>query len=285
MNKNVGLLLEGGAMRSVFSAGVLDFFMDKKVEIPNILAVSAGAYAGMNYVSGQRGRVVDAIIEPLNTYKYMGVSTFLKKGTFFDMDYLFRQVPQNESPYHFDKMLDFDGRFITSTVNCVTGENIYHEKFRDKEEFLDIFQAANSMPLIAKTTKIDGYPMLDGGMVDAIPIGKALEEGWKKIIVVFTRNESYRKNPQSNAYSRAIKMVYRKYPKFIEVLEERSKRYNNSLDQIKELEQEGKAFVFRPSTVLVENSESNVGKLMEYYNHGYETAQEKYEEFQGFLAQ
>lgn len=270
-------------MRSIFSAGVLDFFMDKGIKIPNILAISAGAYAGMNYVSEQRGRAVEAIIKPLEEYKYMGPSTFLKKGTFFDMDYLFREVPQKKSPYHFDKMLDFKGRFITSTVNCVTGENVYHEKFKNEEDFLNIFQAANSLPLIAKITEIGGYPMLDGGMVDAIPIEKALEEGWEKIVVIFTRDASYRKKPRSNAYIRAIRIVYRKYPKFLELIKDRSKRYNDSLDRIAELEKEGRVFVFRPTTVTIENSESNVDKLMKYYQHGYETAQEKFEEFKKFL--
>ena len=98
-NGNVGIILEGGAMRSMFSAGILDFFLDQGIEIPNVLAVSAGAYAGMNYVSGQRGRVVDAVIKPLEEEKYLGIGTFLRRGTFFDMDFLFDEVPKKRSPF------------------------------------------------------------------------------------------------------------------------------------------------------------------------------------------
>ena len=104
MNKS-GIILEGGAMRSIFEAGVLDFFMDKGIDIPNVLAVSAGAYAGMNYVSGQRGRVVDAVIKPLEKEKYMGITTFFRKGTFFDMDYLFDVVPRSQAPFDFEAFI------------------------------------------------------------------------------------------------------------------------------------------------------------------------------------
>lgn len=283
MDEKAAIILEGGAMRSVFSAGVLDRLMEEGIQIPNVLAVSAGAYAGMNYVSGQKGRVVDALISPLKEYKYLGFSTFLKKGTFFDMDYLFKEVPRTKSPYNFQKLKDYTGRFMTSTVNMMTGETVYHEKFRDADEFFDICKAANSMPLIAKIADINGIPMLDGGMADAIPVTKALEEGWDKLLIVLTRDVTYRKKPSGSLYMSAIRLIYRKYPKFLELIEERSKRYNDSLDLIAELEKQGKAIVLRPTGITVGNSESDVDKLMKYYHHGYETASEKMEEMKTFL--
>lgn len=283
MDETTGLILEGGAMRSVFSAGVLDRLMEEGIQIPNVLAVSAGAYAGMNYVSGQKGRIVTAVIGPLKEYKYLGFRTFLKKGTFFDMDYLFKEVPRTRAPYDFRRMKEYKGRFMTSTVNMVTGENIYYEDFRDEEEFFQICQAANSMPLIARISNIDGAPMLDGGMADAIPVRKAIEEGWNKIVIVLTRDAAYRKKPKGNLYMTALKLVYRKYPKFIQLIEERALRYNEALDQIEELEKQGRVFVFRPTTLTVGNSESNVNTLMEYYHHGYETATERMEELKQFL--
>ena len=283
MDETTGLILEGGAMRSVFSAGVLDRLMEEGIQIPNVLAVSAGAYAGMNYVSGQKGRIVTAVIGPLKEYKYLGFRTFLKKGTFFDMDYLFKEVPRTRAPYDFRRLKEYKGRFMTSTVNMVTGENIYYEDFRDEEEFFQICQAANSMPLIARISNIDGAPMLDGGMADAIPVRKAIEEGWNKIVIVLTRDAAYRKKPKGNLYMTALKLVYRKYPKFIQLIEERALRYNEALDQIGELEKQGRAFVFRPTTITVGNSESNVNTLMKYYRHGYETATERMEELKKFL--
>ncbi|MDL2301652.1 patatin family protein [Lachnospiraceae bacterium OttesenSCG-928-D06] len=283
MSNKIGLILEGGAMRSVFSAGVLDFFLEKEIQVDNVLAVSAGAYAGMNYVSGQKGRILDAVILPLAQYKYMGLSTFLKKGTFFDMEYLFKEVPKKLAPFDFKEFKKFSGRFITSAVNCITGENIYYDDFTNEEEFFHICTAANSLPIIAKMVDVKGIPMLDGGMADAIPIAKALEENWEKIIVIFTRDSRYRKKTKKNLYTKLTYLIYRKYPNFLKNLDGRAKRYNDSIEKILELEKDGKAFVFRPTKYTVGNNESNVDKLLAYYEHGYESASERYEELKNFL--
>jgi predicted patatin/cPLA2 family phospholipase len=283
VNDSVGLILEGGAMRSIFSAGILDFFMEKGIEIPNVLAVSAGAYVGMNYASGQQGRCMKALVEPMKEYKYMGLGTFFKKGTFFDMDYLFYEVPKTRSQFDFEAFRNFKGRFITSTVDCSTGETVYHEKFCEEKAFYDTLKAANSMPLIAKVVNIDGKPMLDGGMADAIPINKALEEGWKKLIVVLTRDVSYRKREKATFDIRLTNWFYRKYPKFVDVLAGRAKRYNDAIDTIAKLEADGRAFVLRPTDIVVGNDESDVERLTAYYQHGYNSVKARYEELLKFL--
>lgn len=270
-----GLILEGGAMRSMFSAGVLDSFLDNEIEVPNVIAVSAGAYAGMNYVSGQRGRVLDAVIKPLETEKYMGFRTFLKKGTFFDMDLMFDEIPKWRVPFDFQAFSESAKKFITSTVNCLTGEAVYHDDFPDMDQFFRVCRAANSMPFIAKITEIGGMPMLDGGMADAIPVVRALEEGWKKIVVVMTRDKKYRKKQRH---------VYHKYPEFVHMVAGRAKKYNDSLDMLEQLEKEGKAFILRPGEGMkLENNESDVERLKEYYRHGYEVSEEKKEELRDFL--
>lgn len=283
MDQKSAIILEGGAMRSIFSAGVVDFLLEKGIKIPNVLAVSAGAYAGMNYVSGQIGRVLDAVINPLREYKYMGLSTFLKKGTFFDMDYLFDEIPFKKAPFDFEKFKESAMRFITSTVNCDTGETVYHEDYRDEKELFRICKAANSLPIIAKVTEIGGVPMLDGGMAEAIPIKKALEEGWEKILVVFTRDSAYRKKEGVTAYVRTVRFLYRRYPEFARIVEGRAKRYNDAIDAVAALEREGRAMVLRPTALTVGNKESNVEKLIAYYRHGYETAKAKYAELIKFF--
>ncbi len=283
MDQKSAIILEGGAMRSIFSAGVVDFLLEKGIKIPNVLAVSAGAYAGMNYVSEQIGRVLDAVINPLREYKYMGLSTFLKKGTFFDMDYLFDEIPFKKAPFDFEKFKESAMRFITSTVNCDTGETVYHEDYRDEKELFRICKAANSLPIIAKVTEIGGVPMLDGGMAEAIPIKKALEEGWEKILVVFTRDSAYRKKEGVTAYVRTVRFLYRKYPEFAKIVEGRAKRYNDAIAAVAKLEREGRAMVLRPTTLTVRNKESNVEKLTAYYRHGYETAKAKYAELIKFF--
>lgn len=278
----IGIVIEGGAMRSIYAAGILDYFLDQKIEIPNVLAVSAGAYAGMNYVSGQKGRVLDAVIKPLKEYKYLGIGTFFKKGTFFDMEYLFNEVPKKKAPFDFEAFLNSAKHFLISTTDCITGKCIYHDQFQNQDEFWKICKTANSLPFIAKITPINGVPMLDGGVADAIPVKKALEEGWDKLIVILTRKEDYRKKYRP-LYQFFVRRVYRKYPELVRVLEERADTYNQSLELVKRLEEEGKALVFRPTRIAVKNQESNVETLFRSYEHGYAQADQRHEEIESFL--
>ncbi len=280
--QKIGMLIEGGAMRSVFAAGILDFFLEKGIEIPNVLAVSAGAYAAMNYVSGQKGRLVDAVIRPLEKEKYMGTSTFLRKGTFFDMDYLFDVVPKKLAPFDFDAFKNSSKRFIINTTDCRTGKSIYHERFETEDEFWKICRAANSLPFISRVSRIGGIPMLDGGMADALPITRMLEEGWDKVVVILTRKSDYRKKYRF-FYMMMIRLIYHKYPEFVRTVAGRAKKYNGCLDEIGRMEKEGRALVFRPSKIAVNNNESNVDTLMRYYWHGYEEAMGREREICSFL--
>lgn len=270
-------------MRSMFSAGVLDFFLDNEIRIPNVMAVSAGAYAGMNYVSEQRGRVLEAVIQPLEKEKYMGLRTLLRKGTYFDMDLLFDEIPKKRVPFDFETFSGSARRFIISTVNCLTGEAVYFDQFQSEEEFFKICRAANSLPFIAKITLIDGIPMLDGGMADAIPLEKALEEGWKKLIVIVTRNADYRKKKRC-LYQAMLRLIYHRYPKFVELAAGRAEKYNRSVMMLEKLEREGKAFILRPEEqVKLMNHEADADKLRGYYQHGYEVARNRWDELQNFL--
>ena len=284
MSKKIGIILEGGAMRSVFTAGIMDFFMEKGIDIPNVIAVSAGAYAGMNYVSNQPGRINDSIIKPLETGKLLGVKTFFKTGNFFNMDELFDNIPKNECPFDFEAFISSGKRFITSTIGCRTGEPRYFDKFDNIDEFLQVLRVANSLPLLAKVGEIDGEPMMDGGMADAIPIDKAIEEGWDKIIVVFTRDASYRKSAKGDIYnSKLVKLLYRKYKGLLKAIDARPKKYNDSIELLNKLESEGKAFIYRPSGIKLSNNESNADKLREYYKAGYDHAVERFEDLKKFL--
>ena len=152
MKGKVGIILEGGAMRSIFTAGIMDFYLDKNIDIPNILAVSAGAYAGMNYVSGQRGRIIDSVVEPLRTEKLLGASVFFKTGDFFNMDLLFNRIPRYDCPFDFEAFKNSDKRFITSTIDCNTGDPVYFDKFDNFDDFLQIIRVGNSLPLLARVS-------------------------------------------------------------------------------------------------------------------------------------
>lgn len=284
MKGKVGMILEGGAMRGIFTAGIVDFFLDRNIEIPNVLAVSAGAYAGMNYVSGQKRRILTSVIEPMRKEKVLGASLFFKTGEFFNMDLLFDRVPRVDSPYDFDAMLNSGKRFITSTVDCNTGESVYFDKFKNFDEFLNVIRVGNSLPLLSKVGYIDGIPMMDGGMVDAIPVSKALEEGWDKIIVVLTRNASYRKSAKGDIYnSKIVKLFYHKYKGLLKAIDVRPKRYNESIETLLELEKQGKAFIYRPEGIVLTNNESDPDVLTHYHQVGYDIAANRYDELMEFL--
>lgn len=284
MQGKVGVILEGGAMRSIFTAGVMDYLLERDLNIPNVIAISAGAYAGMNYVSGQKGRILDAVVKPMETHKILGLGVFLKTGDFFNMDLLFNKIPKGECPFDFEAFKNSGKKFITSTINCETGEPTYFDEFKDIDEFLHICRVANSLPLLAKMGNINGIPMMDGGMADAIPLDKALEEGWDKIIVVFTREASYRKSPKGDIYnSNGVKRIYRKYKGLLSAIDKRPKKYNDTIERLNEMEKEGKAFVFRPEGIVLTNNESNPKVLRNYYKVGYEYAAKRYDELMEFL--
>ena len=271
-------------MRSIFTAGVMDFFLDKNIEMPNVLAVSAGAYAGMNYISRQKGRILTSVVDPMEHNKVLGPGVFMKTGEFFNMDLLFDRIPRIDDPFDFEAFKASGKRFITSAIDCITGELRYFDRFDSLDDFLKVVRVANSLPLLAKMGYIDDVPMMDGGMADAIPIRHAIEEGWKKIVVVFTREASYRKSAHGDIYnSRVVKWMYKKFPGLLKAIDARPATYNSSIELLNEMEQKGEAFVIRPEGVKLTNNESDPAVLRECYKAGYEQAASRYEELMDYL--
>lgn len=282
MKKNTGLLLEGGAMRSIFTAGVLDCFLDKEFFVPNVLTTSAGAYAGINYISKQKGRVLETNVKTLETKeKYIGLKTFFRTGNLFDMERLFDRFPNQLFPFDYEEFYSSDIHFSVSTTDCQKGEAVYYSEFRDNVQLMNIMKASCSLPLISKVVDVDGVPMMDGGMIDPIPIYKAVNDGWNKIIVVLTQKRNYRKSPNS-MYGGLIKLFYGKYPNFLNKLKERPARYNDAIETIARLEEEGRVLVISPNLQPVANNSTNIPKLIEFYRHGYELAEEKFEQIRAF---
>lgn len=284
MLQRTGLLIEGGAMRSIFAAGALDCFMEKKLEIPKVFTVSAGAYAGMNYISKQKGRIIKTNIDSFRKkeHRYIGLKTLLKTGSFFDMDLLFDKFPNETVPFDYDSFFSSDQKMIMSTANCETGEAIYYDKYKSGDELMQVCRASNSLPLLSPVVMIDDIPMLDGGMIDALPVEKALEEGVEKLIVILTRTKEYRKKDKS-LYMFFIEHFYKCFPNFVEVVKGRAARYNRALDEIEKMEEDGKAFVIRPKRKPVDNKETNPDKLLTCYTQGYEMAEACFHELLAFI--
>lgn len=267
---NTGLVLEGGGMRGVFTSGVLDYFMDHDIRFPYTIAVSAGACNGLSYISRQRGRAKFSNIDLLEKYHYIGVKHLLKKKNLLDADLLFGEFPEKILPYDYKTYFSSSERFVMVTTNCETGEANYLEEKDEKQRLLDICKASSSLPIVCPVTFVDGIPMLDGGIVDSIPLLHAMEEGFQKNIVVLTRNKGFRKETKDH---KVPSFIYRKYPKIREALSRRCFVYNQQLEMVERMEDEGKIIVIRPEKpMVVDRVETDVMKLTDLYNEGYACA-------------
>lgn len=265
---NLGLVLEGGGMRGVFTCGVLDYFMDNEIRFPYTIGVSAGACNGLSFMSRQRGRAKYSNIDMLEKYNYIGLKHYIRKRNIMDFDLLFHEFPDHIVPYDYDAYFASTDRFEMVTANCLTGEPNYFEEKEDKNRVIDIVKASSSLPIMCPIAYVDDIPMLDGGVVDSIPIERAMNQGYGKNIVVLTRNKGYRKEKKD---IKVPSFIYRKYPAMREALSNRNKLYNYQLDLIDKLEDEGLVMVIRPENpITVDRIEKDTGKLLDLYEEGYE---------------
>ena len=271
INNDTALVLEGGGMRGVFTCGVLDCFMYHQIRFPYTIGVSAGACNGLSYMSRQRGRAKYSNIDLLDKYNYIGLRHLLRKRNIMDFDLLFTEFPEHILPYDYDAYFSSPERYEMVTTNCLTGEANYFEEKSDKKRLIDIVRASSSLPFVCPITYVDEIPMLDGGIVDSIPLQRAMDEGYASHVVVLTRNKGYRKETKD---IRVPSFIYRKYPRIREALNNRSLCYNKQLEMVEALEKEGRVQVIRPlEPVNVDRIERNVNKLTTFYEEGYRCAE------------
>ncbi len=272
MNETTGLVLEGGGMRGVFTCGVLDFLMDHNIRFPYTIGVSAGACNGLSYLSHQRGRAKYSNIDLLEKYNYIGLKHLLRKRNIMDFDLLFTEFPEHILPYDYDTYFSSPEQYVMVTTNCLTGEANYFEERHDKKRLIDIARASSSLPFVCPIALVDNVPMLDGGIVDSIPLMHAIEEGFTQNVVVLTRNRGYRKEVKD---IKVPSFFYRKYPKLREALSRRCAVYNEQLEMVERMEDEGRIMVIRPlNPVNVDRIERDVKKLTVFYEEGYRCAEE-----------
>ena len=270
INEKTGLVLEGGGMRGVFTCGVLDYLMDHKIRFPYAIGVSAGACNGLSYMSHQRGRGKYSNIDLLAKYKYIGIRPLVKKRGLIDQQLLFHRFPDRILPYNYKAYAENPGRFEMVTTDCVTGRACYWEEKFDEKRIIDIVKASSSLPYACPIIYVDGRPMLDGGIVDSIPLLRAYELGYDKCVVVLTRNKGYRKSTKKVPVP---SFIYKKYPRLRVALRNRNKIYNEQLELVERLEEEGKIIVIRPEKpIVVGRMETSVKKLTDLYEQGYACA-------------
>ena len=269
------LVLEGGGMRGIFTCGVLDYLMDNKIIFPYSVGVSAGACNGLSYMSHQRGRGKYSNIDLLAKYKYIGIRPLLKKRGLIDQQLLFHRFPDRILPYNYKAYAENPGRFEMVTTDCVSGRPCYWEEKYDEKRIIDIVKASSSLPYACPIIYVDGKPMLDGGIVDSIPLQRAFDQGYDNCMVVLTRNKGYRKSDKEVMVPR---FIYKEYPRLRVALRNRNKVYNEQLELVERLEDEGKIKVIRPlKPIVVDRMETNVRKLTDLYEEGYECAKIMFE--------
>ena len=270
INQNTALVLEGGGMRGVFTCGVLDYLMDHHIQFPYAVGVSAGACNGLSYMSHQRGRGKYSNIDLLAKYKYIGIRPLLKRRGLIDQQLLFHRFPNRILPYNYKAYADNPNRFEMVTTDCCTGKACYWEEKHDEKRIIDIVKASSSLPYACPVIYVDGRPMLDGGIVDSIPLLRAQNQGYSKLVVVLTRNRGYRKSIKE-VFVPAF--IYKEYPRLRVALRNRNKLYNEQLELVERLEDEGKIIVIRPENpIVVGRMETSVKKLTDLYNEGYRCA-------------
>ena len=270
LNSASGLILEGGGMRGVFTCGVLDNFMDRGIRFPYTIGVSAGACNGLSYMSSQRGRGRFSNIDLLEKYRYIGFKQLLTKGNIMDFDLLFYDFPERIVPYDYERYAKIEERYEMVTTSCLTGQACYFEEKKDPVRIIDIVKASSSLPFVCPVAYVDGEPMLDGGIADSIPLGRAMELGYNNNVVVLTRNRGYRKPDKPTS---VLPLFYRKYPALREAIRHRNALYNEQISLVEKLEDEGKLIVIRPEKpIAVGRMERDTRKLSDLYDEGYEMA-------------
>ena len=243
INGKTGLVLEGGGMRGVFTSGVLDAFMKHDLYFRYIVAVSAGACNGMSYVSRQPRRARISNIDYLARYKYIGIRHLVTQGCIFDRELLYDKFPNQLLPFDFDEYFKHAKGFEIVTTNCLTGKAMYLSETSDRQRSLDIVRASSSLPYVSKIVTVDGIPMLDGGIIDSIPINRAIETGHEHNVVILTRNKGWRDTGKDR---KVPAFIYKNYPRLRVALSHRHVVYNQQIDLIDRLEAEGKITCIRP---------------------------------------
>lgn len=276
----VGLVLEGGAMRGMYTAGVLDTFLENNIEVDGIIGVSAGVLFGVNYLSKQKGRVIRYNKRFINDRRYMGLWSLLTTGNIINKEFSFYEVPQKLDVFDNDTFMKSKIDFWATVTNMETG-NAEYIKLDDLFAQMEVLRATSAMPYVSKIVELETGKYLDGGISDSIPVEKCKDLGYDKIIVVLTRPLDYRKKKPKEFLA---KTYYRKYPKFAKTLNNRYKMYNETVEKIIDMENKKEIFVIRPTRLVkVKRIEKDPNKLQEMYDLGIEDAQKCLENLKKYI--
>ncbi len=277
------LVLEGGAFRGVYTSGVLDFLMEHDLNFECVIGVSAGALNGVNYMAGQIGRAAQINLRYRNDSRYVGTKAFLKNGGVIGFDFILGDM-EHIPTLDVKRIMMGGRRFIAAASNMKTAEIDYFENNDSIERLYKGVQASATMPYVSRPVMIDDTPYLDGGCISRVPYKWALNNGFDKIVVVRTRDVSYRKKPNYESRYRITKRVFSKYPEFAEKIAHSHDGYNAECDELEKLNAEGKIFMISPSKpITIGRLEKNVDKLADLYYDGLKDAEAIYPALMEYL--
>ena len=280
---NTGLVLEGGAMRGMYTAGVLDVMMENHVEVDGVIGVSAGAVFGCNYKSKQIGRVIRYNTKYCSDERYVSLKSLIKTGDLYGAEFCYNELPTRLDPFDVKTYQENPVDFYVTCTDVHTGRPVYHLCNRGDAEDIQWMRASASMPLVSRIVSVGGYDLLDGGISDSIPIRWFLKQGYKKNIVVLTQPAGYRKKP--TRMIPMFKVFMRKYPEIAKAMKRRHRNYNGSLKAVKKLEERGEVFLLQPSEpITIGRTEKDPEKLKRVYQLGRQDAQRHLQEMKNFLA-
>ena len=267
ITQHTGLVLEGGGMRGVFTAGVLDALMKNEVYFPYVVAVSAGALHGLSYMSRQPRRARWSSIDMLKKYGYISLRSLVQNGSIFDPNILYERFPDEIIPFDYKTYENNPATFEMVTTNCKTGRALYLSERYNHHRLIQIAKASSALPFVSQVTFVDHVPMLDGGIVDSIPIVRSIDTGHHENVVVLTRNRGYRSTEPD---IKMPKFVYKEFPRLRVALSRRTEEYNHQLDLIERMEDWGEIVVIRPERPLeVGRITQDVVKLEHLYEEGF----------------
>ena len=265
--EGVSLVLEGGGTRGFYTAGVFEAFMDEGIMFPYIIGVSAGAANAISYISGQPMRNRQVVENYVADPRYVSKRNLIFHRSMFNMDFIFRTIPQKHIAIDWEMFDSCDTRFLTGAMDCETGNTVWFEKDEVGSGFEAVI-ASCSVPVISPMVKYKGLTLLDGGVTSPIPVDRSIADGNTFHVIVLTRNAGYRKS--EFRYKKLLKFIYGKYPRLVEAVLRRHEVYNRQLELCEELEKEGKAIIIRPQEPLqVERTGSDTKKLLALYDEGH----------------
>lgn len=278
-----GLVMEGGAMRGMFTAGVLDVLMEHDVLVDGAVGVSAGAVFGCNYKSHQIGRTIGYSVAYCKDKRYASFGNLLRTGNLYSNDFCYHEVPHKLFPFDAAAFAASPVEFYAVCTDIHTGAPVYHKCEKGDDTDIEWMRASSAMPLFSEIIKVGGYELLDGGIADSIPIRFMESMGYGRNLIILTQPKGFVK--PKNKLLPAIRMRYALYPNFVDAVADRHERYNETTAYVSMLEQAGKAFVLRPPIPLeIGSMERDEVQLKRVYDTGRAVAQINLDKITDFLA-